>query len=55
MTKKLKVITEGPEAAQRFEQTIERLLRVSKDELSRREAAYQGARAKTKTRRPTKK
>lgn len=34
---------EGPEAAKRFEDTIDRILSVSKEELARREAEYQGS------------
>jgi hypothetical protein len=33
----------GPNAAARFESTLERLLRVSKEELAKREAEYQKA------------
>lgn len=40
---------EGPDAARRFEGTMDRLLQVSKEELARREADYQEAR-KTKPR-----
>jgi hypothetical protein len=43
-------IQEGPDAARRFEGTMGRLLRVSKDELARREAKYQDAN-RTKPRR----
>lgn len=32
---------EGPDAAQRFDGTMRRILTVSKDELTKREAAYQ--------------
>jgi hypothetical protein len=32
---------EGPAAAHRFERTLGRILRVDKEELARREAAYQ--------------
>jgi hypothetical protein len=40
---------EGPNAARRFQGTMDRLLRVSKEELARREAAYQEeSRAKTR-------
>jgi hypothetical protein len=35
---------EGPEAADRFEGALNRLLRVSKEELAKREAAYQKSR-----------
>jgi hypothetical protein len=38
------VYHEGPDAARRFEDTMDRLLRVSKEELARREADYQEAR-----------
>ncbi len=41
---------EGPEAARRFEHTMSRVLSVSKDELERRETAYQEA-SKDKPRR----
>lgn len=34
----------GPDAAQRFDQTMARVLTVSKEELSRRETAYQESR-----------
>ena len=34
---------QGPEAAKRFEDNMSRLLKVSKEELARREAAYQEA------------
>ena len=40
---------EGPGAARRFEDTMDRLLRVSKEELARREADYQETR---KTKKP---
>lgn len=48
-------IQEGPDAARRFEDTMDRLLRVSKEELARREADYQEARRTRKSRasRPT--
>lgn len=36
-----KKIIEGPEAAERFESSMRRILAVSKDELTTREAAYQ--------------
>lgn len=36
---------EGPEAAERFDRTLSRVLNVSKDELAKREAAYQKSRA----------
>ena len=39
------VVHEGPAAARRFEDTMGRVLQVSKEELGRREAAYQDARA----------
>lgn len=51
-------IQEGPDAARRFEGTMGRLLRVSKEELVRREADYQEARLAKKlnaTRNPAKK
>ena len=38
------------EAAHRFEHTMRRVLSVSKDELTRREAAYKKARRSKKTR-----
>jgi hypothetical protein len=41
--KRTTVVQEGPEAAQRFEHTMHRLLSVSKEELARREAEYQDA------------
>ena len=44
------VVEEGPEAAKRFEDTMDRLIRVSKEELARREAEYQNAN-RTKPRR----
>ncbi len=47
-------ITEGPAAARRFEHTMDQVLRVSKEELARREAAYQEKRVTDKTRRATK-
>lgn len=37
------VIQEGPDAARRFEDTMSRILRVSKEELDRREAEYREA------------
>lgn len=36
---------EGPKAAQRFQETVRRVLSVSKDELNKKEAAYQKSRA----------
>jgi hypothetical protein len=36
---------EGPDAAQRFDDTMRRILSVPKDELTKREAAYQKSRA----------
>lgn len=39
------VTVEGPDAAERFERTMDHLLRVSKEELARREATYQASRA----------
>lgn len=44
---------EGPEAAQRFAQTVRRVLSVSKEELAKREAAYQKTRPARKSRRTT--
>lgn len=44
------VIHEGPDAAKRFDGTMGSLLRVSKEELAKREADYQEA-SKQKTRR----
>jgi hypothetical protein len=41
---------EGPEAAQRFERTMSRVLTVSKTELAKREAAYKKSRRAKKTR-----
>ena len=35
---------EGPDSARRFEQTMTRILSVSKDELNKREAEYQKSR-----------
>ena len=43
--KRIAVVQEGPDAARRFEDTMGRVLQVSKEELGRREAAYQDARA----------
>jgi hypothetical protein len=37
---------EGPEAAKRFERTMSTALKVSKEELAKREAAYQKARTR---------
>ena len=46
---------EGSEAAERFDSTITRLLRVTKEELDKREAAYQERQnAKPQHRRPGK-
>ena len=42
--KRAAVAQEGPNAARRFEDTMDRLLRVSKEELARREAEYQESR-----------
>lgn len=42
---------EGPEAARRFESTLKRIVSVPKDELVKREAAYQKSRRAKKTRR----
>jgi hypothetical protein len=44
---------EGPEAAERFQGAVKRLLTVSKDELTKREAAYQKKRRTKKARRAT--
>jgi hypothetical protein len=44
---------EGSEAAQRFEQTLSRVLRVSKTELVKPEAAYQKKRRAKKSSRKT--
>lgn len=41
-------VEEGPPAARRFEGALDRLLRVSKEELAKREAGYQQARAAKK-------
>lgn len=38
------MIQEGPDAARRFEDTMGRVLQVSKEELARREAEYQESR-----------
>ena len=43
---------EGPEAARRFTKGMERVLRVSKDELTKRAAAYQKSRRTKGTRAP---
>ena len=48
--RKLSEHPEGPEAARRFEDTMRRVLRVSKDELTKREVAYQKSRRAKKTR-----
>lgn len=48
--KRAAVIDEGADAARRFEDTMNRVLRVSKEELARREANYQEA-SRTKPRR----
>ena len=42
---------EGPEAVERFDGTMNRLLKVSKEELAKREAAYQKSRRTKKARR----
>lgn len=42
---------EGPEAAERFNGTMNRVLKVSKEELTKREAAYQKTRRGKKSRR----
>lgn len=41
---------EGPEAADRFEDTLKRLVNVPRDELAKREATYQKSRAAKKRR-----
>lgn len=41
---------EGPDAAKQFEHTINRVLKVSKEELTRREAEHQKTRPAKKTR-----
>jgi len=41
---------EGPEAAERFNQTMTRVLKVSKEELTKREAAYKKSRSAKKSR-----
>ena len=41
---------EGPEAFQRFDTTMTKILSVSKEELRRRETTYQKAQAKNPTR-----
>ena len=48
--KRTAVIEEGSAAAQRFKDSMGRVLSVSKEELARREAAYQEA-SRTKIRR----
>jgi hypothetical protein len=45
---------EGPEAGERFTRSMDRLLKVSKEELDRREAAYQKSRRKGRIRRTAK-
>jgi hypothetical protein len=40
---------EGPDAARRFENTLSRVLHVPKDELAKREAAYQKKRRAQKS------
>jgi hypothetical protein len=45
-------VAEGPDAARRFAQTMNTVLRVSKDELAKREAEYQEGRRTTKLRTP---
>lgn len=44
-------IQEGPDAARRFEDTIDRIVRVSKEELARGGANYQESRRDKKLRR----
>lgn len=46
-------VHEGPDAARRFEETMGQVLRVPKDELAKREAAYQAARHSKKPRTPS--
>lgn len=43
------VIDEGPQAAHRFERTMDRLLSVPKEELAKRETAYQESRKTRKS------
>jgi hypothetical protein len=43
-------VIEGAEAAQRFEHTMHRVLSISKDELTKRENAYQKKRRAKKSR-----
>lgn len=45
---------EGPDAAQRFDTTMQRLMTVSKDELAKREATYQKSRPAKKAQRAPK-
>jgi hypothetical protein len=47
-------VAEGPEAARRFEDTMSRVLTVSKEELARREADYQENRKAAKVQRKPK-
>jgi hypothetical protein len=42
--KRTAVVEEGTEAARRFDDTMSRVLKVSKEELQKREANYQKAR-----------
>jgi hypothetical protein len=49
------VLDEGPEAAQRFEDTLGHVIHISKEELAKREAAYQKLRSTRPHRGPTKK
>jgi hypothetical protein len=49
-----KIYREGQAAVQRFDGTMRRILTVSKDELTKREAAYQKTRPAKRTRRPAK-
>lgn len=51
-SKKTNAVAEGPDAARRFAQTMNTVLRVSKDELAKREAEYQEGRRTTKLRTP---
>lgn len=41
---------DGPEAAERFKATMNRVLKVSKEELAKREAAYKKSRRAKKSR-----
>jgi hypothetical protein len=48
--KRTAVVQEGPDAARRFENTMDRLLRVSKEELTKRETEYRETRRATNRR-----